>query len=223
VTEFLTALLLFPALLLTAAEDPAATALALMDANAAVFKGVSTDITRVTHNAFLNSNHTEAGAMLLKRPAPRDMRVLITFPAQTVSMQGKTAQVYTPTAKMVQVYDATKFRSLFDQFFLLGFGSSGKELAAAYDVSPLGDAPVNGEKTLHLQLIPKEKKVRDQLAKVELWLSAGTGYPVQQQLFFPNGDYQTITYSALKINPNINDSSMKLKLPKDVQTTYPAK
>lgn len=214
-------LLVIPAML--SAAEPVATALAHMDRNAAVFTGISTGITRVTHNAFLNSNHTESGTMLLKRPAPRDMRVLIAFEAQTVSMLGETAQIYNPKTKTVQVYDATKFRSLFDQFFLLGFGSSGKELAAAYDISPLGEQTLNGEQTLRLQLIPQAKNVRDQLPKVELWLSNASGYPLQQQLFFPNGDYQTITYSNLKVNPKIADSSVKLKLPKDVQITHPGR
>lgn len=218
-------LLLLSGLILSA-EDPVPVALARMDRNAAVFTGVSTDITRVTHNAFLNSNHTETGTMLLKRPAPRDMRVLMTIapPDQkTVSMQGETAQVYIPNAKTLQVYDAAKFRALFDQFFLLGFGSSGKELSAAYDLSSLPGEAVNGEKTLHFQLIPKAKNVRDQLPKVELWLSDASGYPLQQKLYFPNGDYQTITYSNLKVNPKIPDSALKLKPPKGVQTTYPGK
>lgn len=209
-----------------AGADPVANALTHMDSNAASFTGVSAAITRVTHNAFLGSNHTETGTMLLKRPAPREMGVLMTIAPpeeKIVSMQGETAQIYMPKVKTVQVYDATKFRSLFDQFFLLGFGSSGKDLAAAYDVSPLAEESVVGQNCVHLQLIPKAKNVRDQLQKVELWLSASTFYPVQQKLYFPNGDFQTITYSNLKINPKISDSALKLKLPKDVQTTYPGK
>ncbi|MCU1262402.1 MAG: hypothetical protein JWO80_5287 [Bryobacterales bacterium] len=223
---------LWPIVLLTLtappspAADPVSDALARMDQNAAAFQGVSANINRVTHNAAVGVDHTETGTMLLKRPSPHDMRVLITFAPpdeKTVALQGEVADVYYPKINTVQEYQAGKYRDLFDQFFLLGFGSSGKELSSAYDITSLGEDTVGGEKALHLQLIPKSKKVRDQLPKVELWLSEKTGYPVQQKLYFPSGDYQIVTYSNLKVNPKIADSALRLKTPKGVQKVYPGK
>ncbi len=209
------------------AADPVSTALARMDQNAASFSGVTCTIKRVTYTAAIGSDTgTETGIMTLKRPAAHDMRVLIHFAPpeeKYVSLQDNLADVYYPKINTVQEYDATKYRGLFDQFFLLGFGSSGRELASSYDITSLGGDTIEGEKTLHLQLIPKSKKVLEQLRKVELWLSEKSGYPVRQKLYFPSGDMQTVTYTDLKINPKISDSALRLKLPKGVLKTNPGR
>ncbi len=155
------------------------------------------------------------------------MKALIDFAApdpHTVALEGTTAQIYYPKIKTVQEYQVGKKRDLFDQVFLLGFGGSGKELSAAYEITLIApEETVNGEKTVHLQLVPKQKEVLSFLRKVDLWLSAATGYPVQQKGVQPSGDSTLLAYSGLKLNPNISDGALKLKLPKGVQKVYPQK
>ena len=56
-----------------------------------------------------------------------------------------------------------------------------------------------------------------------LWISDATGYPVQQKFFQSGGDYHFVTYSDLKINPDLPDSALKLKLPKGVKREFPQK
>ncbi len=209
------------------AADPLAATLAKMDSNAAAFRSASANIRYQTHNAVVDIDSTQNGAILLKRPAPREMHALIDFKepdAHTVSLQGEVAQIYYPKIKTVQEYQVGKKRDLFDQVFLLGFGGSGRDLSAAYDITLIApEELVGAEKTVHLQLIPKQKQVLSFLKKVDLWLSTATGYPVQQKGVQPSGDSTLLTYSALKINPNIPDSALKLKLPKGVQKVTPQK
>jgi len=212
---------------LLSAADPLATALAKLDANAASFRSASANIRYQTHNAVVDIDSTQTGTILLKRPAPREMHALIDFKepdAHTVSLQGEVAQIYYPKIKTVQEYQVGKKRDLFDQVFLLGFGGSGKELSSAYDITLVApEETVNKEKTIHLQLVPKQKQVLSFLRKVDLWLSTNTGYPVQQKGIQPSGDSTLLTYSDLKVNPNIPDSALKLKLPKGVQRVTPQK
>ncbi len=75
--------------------------------------------------------------MRMKRAGPNDMRMLIEFvepDPQTVVFEKTKVQIYFPKMQTVQVYDLGKHRSLVDQFLLLGFGSSGKELARNYNL-----------------------------------------------------------------------------------------
>ena len=209
------------------AADPLSTALAKLDTNAATFRSAKAEIRYTTHNAVVNIDSTQTGTILLKRPAPKEMHALIDFQgadAHTVSLQGEVAQIYYPKAKTVQEYEVGKKRDLFDQVFLLGFGGSGKELNAAYEVTLISpNEMVNGSQAIHLQLVPKQKHVLSILKKVDLWLSTTTGYPVQQKGLQPSGDSTLLTYSKLQVNPNISDGALKLKLPKGVQKVTPQK
>ena len=61
------------------------------------------------------------------------------------------------------------------------------------------------------------------LKKVDLWISDETGIAVQQKLYFGDADYDLATYSNMKINPDISESAVMLKLPKGVTRQHPQK
>jgi outer membrane lipoprotein-sorting protein len=200
--------------------------LATMDRAAANFRGMSAEMTRLSHTAVINENNVDKGVMLLKRGSGRDMRMLVNLTEpdpKSVALAGKKLEVYYPKIQTVQEYDLGKHRAMLDQFFLIGFGTSGKELAASYNMRLLGSETVGGQKTAHLELIPKSKEVLQHLKKLELWVSESAGYPVQQKFYLPANDYMLVTYSNLKANPDISDSALKLKLPKGVKREHPQK
>ena len=196
-----------------------------IDKAGATFRGMSAKVRRVSHTAVINEDNVDSGTMLLKRPHPRDMRMLVdlTEPDQkTVAFQGRKLEVYYPKIQTVQEFDVGKSRELLDQFFLVGFGTTRAELANAYNIRPLGAEAVGGHKAERLELVPKSKEVLQHLLKFELWIS-DTGYPVQQKFYLPGGDYMLVTYSDMKINPDLPDSALKLHTPKDVKREYPQK
>jgi outer membrane lipoprotein-sorting protein len=198
--------------------------LASMDRAAASFRDMSATLKRIDHTAVINDTSEEIGNVRMKRPS-RKVHVLIEFTEpdpRTLSFQGQKAEIYYPKIKTVQVYDLGKYRQLVDQFLLLGFGSSGKELRKSYSLRVVGEDKVSGELTTRLELLPKSKSARKHLDKVELWIST-SGYPLQQKFYQPSGDYVLITYSDLKINPDFPEDALKLKLPGDVKREYPQK
>ena len=200
--------------------------LGAMDRSAAGFRGMSADMKRVSHTAVINEDNVDKGSMLLKRSNARDMRMLVDLTEpdpKTVAMSGKKLEIYYPKMKTVQEYDLGKHRAMLDQFFLIGFGTSGKELAQSYNIRLLGTETVGGQKAAHLELIPKSKEVLQHLKRLELWVSESSGYPVQQKFFLPANDYMLVTYSNLKANPDISDNALKLNLPKGVKREYPQK
>jgi len=99
---------------------------------------------------------------------------------------------------------------------LLGFGSSGKELAQSYDISAGGTENVAGVETTKLLLLPKSAEVKQRLSKIEMWMPANAAYPVQQQFYEPSGNYERVTYSNVKLNPSIK-GNLELKLPSGVK------
>ncbi len=203
--------------------DDISDVLAHMDRNASQFRDAKASLKQVSHNAAVDVENSQIGVMYLKRDGT-DYRILISFQPpeeKTVWLQGKTADIYYPKLKTVQEYDVGKNRQLFDQYFLLGFGSSGQDVAKSYAITSLGPATVNGETANHLQLIPKTKEVLANLRKVEIWMSDKSGYPVQQKLYQPSGDTITLVYSDLKINTKFSDSLLKPKLPKGVEIKKP--
>ena len=213
-------------LALLAAADPVADALARMDRNAAAFKGATLEFRQISHNAAVGIDDEQSGTMWLKRSGSGDLRAKIEFrepKPRTIVIDGQTASIYYPRLNLVQEYPMAKYRDLFEQFFLLGFGGTGKELANNYNITSLGSETINSEPATHLQLIPKSPQMLKNIRKVELWLSDRTGYPVQEKVFQASGDYTLMIYNNLKVNPSLPDSSLKLKLPKSVQVEHPQK
>ncbi len=205
------------------AADPLVGVLARMDASAAAFKSMSANLKRVSHTAVINEDSVDSGTIKLKR-SHGDTRMLVDLTApdrKTAALEGDTFQIYLPKIKTVQEYDLGKKRELLDQFLLLGFGTPGRELSRAYDTTFMGAETVEGHKSGHLQLIPKSPDVLKQLNKIDLWISDDTGYPVQQKFNQPSGDYTLVTFSDLKVNPNLPDSALKLQIPKGVKREYP--
>jgi len=196
-----------------------------IDKAGAAFRGMTAHLRRVAHTTVINEDTVDEGTIKLKRPHPRDLRMLIdvTEPdSKTYAFQGHKLEIYFPKAQTVQEIDVGKSRALLEQFFLVGFGTSRTDLESAYVLRLIGPETVAGQKTEHLELIPKSKEVLQYLSKFELWIS-DSGYPVQQKFDLKGGDYQLATYSDVKINPDLSDSELKLQLPKNVKREYPQK
>jgi outer membrane lipoprotein-sorting protein len=216
---------LIPFLLIVLAADPLPAILAQMDSNSAAFHSAKANLKRVTHNAAVDIDNEATGTMVLKRPAPHDVRTLvsITAPApQEVYVGTGVAQIYYPKINTIQEYKVDgKNQSVFEQFYLLAFGGSGKDLAANYDISFVASETAGGVKASHLQLLPKAADVRKKISKIDLWLSEGKAIPAQLRVSQPSGDTTTFTYTDVKLNPKISDADLKLHTAKGAVVQHP--
>ncbi len=209
-----------------AADSSLAATLARMDEAAGKFKGLQADVQKVAHTAVINEDSTDAGTIVVKRPNPHDIRVLIDFKTpnpKQVMIAGVKAAFYYPRINTVQEYNLGKSRSLVEQFMLLGFGSNSQDLESAYSIRLGGPETVAGQQTTRLELIPKSPDVLAHLKRVDLWISDTMGIAVQQKLYETGGDYLLATYTNIKLRPNLPDSAVKLDLPKSVKREYPQK
>ena len=90
---------------------------------------------------------------------------------------GDNLYIYTPGLKRVEEYNLAQHRSLVDQYLLLGFGTSGKDLQKAYLVTLLGEPTLEDKKTVELELTPKSQEARNQISKIQIWLDESTWLP----------------------------------------------
>jgi len=209
-------MLLFAALPGNAAAQTLDELLARMDQNAMTFKSMSAKLRYMSYVAVIKEGTVSTGTLTMKR-SRREAMVLVDFTEpdpKTVAVAGTKVAIYLPKLQTVEEYDLGKS---VEKYLALGFGASGKELKADYTLQELGADTVNGQKAMRLELIPKSKEVLKQLPRIELWISAATGYPIQQKLYQTGGDYMLATYSDVVINPRLPDSAYKLNLPKGVK------
>ena len=194
--------------------------LAQLDAGAKNFHSLAADIERTKVTIVVNDRSTETGniyvrgdKMLLELKAPNPRTILRT---------GDSLFIYNPGLKRVEEYNLGKNRTLVDQFLLLGFGTEGKELQKGYLVALLKEEKLDDRKTVELELTPKSSAVRNQIAKIQIWLDESSWLPVQQQFYEAgSGDYSIVRYSKIVRNPGLPDSQFKPRWPKGTQKIKP--
>jgi outer membrane lipoprotein-sorting protein len=187
--------------------------LSRLDQAAHTFTAVTANIRVTTHTAIIDEDDTQIGTVAVKRYSPTEMHFLITFTgpdAQALAFRGQTLQIYYPKLNTVREYDIGKYKDLAQKLILLGFGMTGRELNANYDITNFGNEHVQDQDSVRLQLTPKASEVLKQLSKVDLWLSLKNHCPVQQKFYLPGGDYRLVTYSDVRIKPHLPESALDL-------------
>jgi outer membrane lipoprotein-sorting protein len=186
-----------------------------MDAASTTFRGVAANLQMTTYTAVIDEKTVENGTLQMQRKKDGEVRAIIDFAAQKgareIGFLGSNIRIYYPNLNTYQDYEIGKNASVLNQFLLLGFGSSGKDLAQNYTITVAGQQQIEGRDATELSLVPKDPQVKEKLSKVEMWIPVNSAYPIQQQFFEPSGNYRIVTYSNEKINPPIK-RALELKL-----------
>lgn len=186
--------------------------LAKMDQAATGFKGLSANVQYVTHTEVIHEDDAQSGTILVKRPKPKDLHVKLSIekPEPKIAVaDGNKVDVYYPRSGESQRLELGHRRSLVDMILALGFGGTSRELQNDYSVALVGPESVAGESTTELELVPKSPDMLAQWKKIDLWISDKSGYTVRQKFYEPGGDYTLITYTNVRLNPEIPDSEFK--------------
>jgi outer membrane lipoprotein-sorting protein len=201
------------------ADDSLAAVFAKMDAAAATFKGLTTEVKKISHTEFLKQDDTDSGTMAVKRAKPRDLRALVNITApdkKQVELSGHNVQIYYPKSNTVQIANLDKkTTAMVDQLLLLGFGGTSADMQSAYNVKMGGPETIDGQKTTRIVLTPKRPEALGDVVNIELWISDATGIAVQQKFNEHAGDYVLAVYTNMKLSSNVPDGAVKLVIPKD--------
>ncbi len=160
---FVVCLVLAGPAILAAANDTVQQVLARMDKAASEFKSMTAHVTYVTHTDVLNDDSTESGTVTMRKVQPGEVQGRVDFTApdrKTITFEKRRVQEYFPKINTLQVFDLDKHGEQLDKFLMIGFGTSGMELAKDYDVSRARDRTMKDQSAIHLQLIPKVAEAR---------------------------------------------------------------
>lgn len=184
-----------------------------MDAAAKSFRSTEASFVWDQYQRVIDDTDTQKGKIYFRRDGDETlMAAEITEPDKKyVLYRGGKVQVYQPKIDQVNEYSAGKNRADVESFLVLGFGGGGHEMLKSYDVKYLGSETVNGVAAAKLELIPKSTRLRNNIARILLWIDPGKGISIQQQLFEPGGDYRLAKYSDIQINQKLPDNVFKLK------------
>jgi outer membrane lipoprotein-sorting protein len=198
-----------------------------IDAGATGFKGLTADIRKVAHMDVINEDDASIGKMIVKQAKAHDLRFRFDFvdPAtrqivQQVSFAGTKLEIYYPKQNNIEEGDLRTRKTMVEQFMLLGFGSTSRDLQSAYQVRLIGQESVNKSPTWRIELTPKSPDMVQTFPKIELWISQATGMALQQKLYDKGGkDYHLATYTDMKLRSDIPNSDLELNPPKGVTRT----
>ncbi len=184
-----------------------------MDAASRNFKTTEAAVAWDQYQKVINETETEKGKIYFRRESG-EIQMAADFvepDKKYVIYSGGKVQVYQPKIDQVNEYNPGKNRGDLESFLVLGFGGGGHDLLKSYEVKFLGPETVNGAATEKLELVPKSTRLRNNVARILLWIDPARGISVQQQFFEPSGDYRLVKYSEIQINQKLPDSAFKLK------------
>ncbi len=184
-----------------------------MDAVARNFRTTEASVVTDQYQKVIDETETQKGKIYFRREGG-EIQMAADFAEpdkKYVIYSGGKVQVYQPKIDQVNEYDAGKNRGDVESFLVLGFGGGGHDLLKSYDVKFLGPETANGVATEKLELIPKSTRLRNNIARIWLWIDSARGILVQQQLFEPGGDYRLAKYSDIQINHKLPENAFKLK------------
>ena len=194
-----------------------------MDAAGAKFHDMSARVRQVSYTKVIDDKSEQTGSVQMMKVAPGEIKGLVEFTSpdhKYYLFEKRTLKTYTPNIDTVQIIDLGKHGEELDQFLSIGFGTTGKELAKAYQVEVANDNSVAG--TTLVKLTPTAPEVQKYLSHIDLWLS-DQNYPVREKLWEPSGDTVTVYYTDVRINPPIAANSFRLPVKPTTKTEYPAK
>jgi outer membrane lipoprotein-sorting protein len=184
-----------------------------LDSAAKHFKSTEASVEWNQYQKVINEAEVQKGKIYFRREG-NEVQMAADFvepDKKYVIYGGGKVQVYQPKIDQVAEYTVGKDRGDIESFLVLGFGGSGHDLLKSYEVKLLGTETVNNIAAGKLELIPKSARLKNNIARILLWIDPARGISVQQQFFEPSGDYRLAKYSDIKINQKLPDGAFKLK------------
>lgn len=214
---------LLPALLL--ASVPAAFAqanlqpiLSRLDQAAATFHNAQAQVKYDNYTAAIHVHEIQTGTLYIERGGKGVTMGAKFFdpsnpgtPARILNYDGRQLALYTPGTNQEDVFAAGANQAKYESFLTLGFGGSGKDLAAQWNINDQGAETVNGIKAEKLDLVSKDPSVQNMIKHVTIWLDLARGVSVRQIFYQPDGDFRTADYTDVRVNTQINKKDFAIK------------
>jgi outer membrane lipoprotein-sorting protein len=139
------------------------------------------------------------------QPAPK---VVVCCTSGSIRLYEKLLDQVTTLSKLSQ----------YQNWFMLGFGASGKELQEKWNITYDGPETVDGVKTAKLELVPKDPTVKKNIPKVILWMDTDRAISLKQYFDESGGQSRTCHYTNIKTNQSVPKDAFTFTT--DKKTTF---
>ena len=195
--------------------------LSQMDAAAAKFQSAQADLSADVYTAVVQSHDIQKGTIAFRRAGGSTQMVMHIKtdndqPAlKDVLYKNGELDLYEPGVKQETILSAN---ANYERYLSLGFGGSGKQLAADWNIAWQGTETIDGVETAKLDLTAKGAP-SDQFTHITIWIDPQRGVSMKQQVFQPGGDYRIASYSNIKLN-SVPESAFTLQIAPGTQKIY---
>ena len=172
-----------------------------MDAASAKFQSAQADFTADSYTAVVQSHDVQTGTMAFRRAGGATEMIMHVKTdggqpsLKDVLYKNGELDYYQPAVKQETILKAG---SNYERYLTLGFGGSGKELAANWNIQYQGTETIDGVETAKLDLTPKTPS--DQFTHITVWIDPKRDVSLKQQVFQDSGDYRAAKYSNIRLN-----------------------
>jgi outer membrane lipoprotein-sorting protein len=175
--------------------------LAQMDAASAKFQNAQADFVWDNYTKVVDDHEQQTGTIYFERAGGQtQMAAQVDKPAKkTVVYKDATLSYYDPGLDQLNVFAAGKNKTQFESFLTLGFGGSGKDLKAAWQISDLGPETIDGVATEKLDLTSDQAKSQN-IVHITIWIDPTRAVSLKQVFYYTSGDTRTSTFTHIKYN-----------------------
>jgi len=195
-----------------------------MDEAASRFHSASADFAWDQLTLVVNSHDVQNGTVYFRRTgsttqmAAQIVKLNGRPDLKTLAYDGHTLQLYQPRIQQLSVFAAGSNRGQYESFLTLGFGGSGRELAANWDITFAGYETLTDRgqpvKVARLDLVAKQPSVHNMFSKVSIWVDPTRGVSLKQLFAEPTGDSRTALYVNITVNEAV-EPALKANTPVD--------
>lgn len=214
------AVMLFSATAVLAQNADLEKILTQMDAASAKFQSAQADFSADSYTAVVQSHDVQKGTIAFRRMGSGTEMIMHVKTDEgqpslkDVLYKAGELDYYQPAVKEETILKAG---SSFDRYFTLGFGGSGKDLTANWNINYQGTEAVDGVETAKLDLTPKTPS--DQFTHITVWIDPKRGVSLKQQVFQDSGDSRTAVYSNIRLN-EVPASAFTLQVAPGTQVSH---
>ena len=215
------AVLLLAPVLVPAQDAKLQDVLQQLDVSSARFQNVHADITSDNYTAVVQDHEIQKGITAFRRAGGSMEMTTILDKGQPSEKEllYKNGQLsyYQPGLKQETIFSAGANKAEYDSLLATGFGSSGKELTAAWDVTFQGMETLDGVTVAKLDLVSKQANIRNNFSHLTIWLDPARDISLKQVMLQPDGDSRTVTYTSIRYNTHLSGDLFTLKVPGGTQ------
>ena len=152
----------------------------------------------MTISSLLTKPLVARGRVAVERPS----RVVLRYSepdARTVLIDGNTMTMSWPSRGIRQVTDIATPQGRIQKYFVNGTADDLRREFAIEDHGAAGDRP----NAYSITMVPKRKQIRENLARLDLWVNTTTLLLDAMKMTFANGDAKTMTFEDVVPNAPI--------------------